>query len=307
MRARKWMLTTGLVIGLLSSQAAMANPQEDPAQFVSRYYQAVAASKSPLDTKEFMSARVREKQDKNPLPKELAGVMAEMMLKSLLQRPSKVKIVNKAVSPGKAVLELAPLDVPQHFKDMAKDATAWSLKGSMVLVDEGNSWKVDKDMWKFSAKTKNGTFSESSGVTGADDNDDSPSSGAAPGAAKPATGLSSDSGTRDFDKQVRDKLMNAVHAWKDSSGRSIYVLVTVGTDGKIVGLKVRGETPQPAAEKRISNLLVTSQPFFPLAIKYKAQRNIWMMFDWTPQSASVSGPYFSSDPHPEWLRNKVGM
>lgn len=281
------------VMMILSTDVALALPKEDASQFALRYYQAVAASKSPLDVRDFLSARLREKRPPKGAEAALAGLMM------LMPTPKNVKIVSCKLTGDKAILELAPLEIPQHYRDMAKGATNWSLRGDMELVDEESEWKVDKDMWKFSAKTKNGNISESSGIAGEQDSLSKEEFETKSPQFPKAT---------DFEGQVREKLMGAIKKFATSSrGKNVYALITVDSHGRISGLKVRGENPQPAVETQISNLLVTTQPFAPLPAKFSNQRNIWMTFDWSADGTAISGPYFSTESHPNWLREKVGL
>ncbi len=272
---------------------ATAEDEVDASKFVLDYYKAKAASKSLYDTSEFLSAGLRAKQ--KPGNEKMNAAIKEMFGKLMsAQEVKTVRVSAAKVESNKATIELDPVDIPQSYKDRIKGVSSWSLKGSVNLVKEGTAWKVDKDMWTFLTKTKQGKFEESFGIT----NEADPPLSSLPmkSVLPPAT---------DFEGRVRDKMMTV---WSGTgTGSSIYCLITLGADGKIVGLKVRGEKPQLAAEQQVVTALVKSQPFQPLPAKYKTQRNVWMNFDWHDGAKSVSGPYFSSEPHPEWLRQKVGL
>jgi hypothetical protein len=287
------LLTASLaaILPLIPAPAAT----DDPAQFVQQYYQAKAVAKTPLDTSEYLSARVRDKQ---PTPGKLTGpesAMLEMMSKMMdAQEPKKVRVVSCKATPQKASIELEPVEIPQHFKDMAREATSWTFKGAVELVKENGAWKVDRDMWTFSSQGKNGKMSESFGVSGEE--------------KKPAPSLAEkmpSMAPTDFEGQCREKLAKSCNY--TGKGDKIYAVIVVDTTGKITGLKVRGEKPQPQAEQQIIDGMVNCQPFMPLDAKYKTQRNIWMMFDWSEKSRAISGPYFNAETHPDWLMEKVGL
>jgi hypothetical protein len=293
-------LAVAVSLAWVLSNHSVSAATEDPAQFALKYYQVSAAAKSPFDTKDYLSKRVCAKQ---PGPEEMKGMdaaMMTMMMNAMAeQKPKKVKVVSTKLSPGKATLQLEAVEIPQHYKDMAKGATSWSLKGTMVLVDENNTWKVDKDMWTFANTNKNGSSKESSGIAGPDDDK------AGADSSLPSADAKFSSMPSDFESEIRHNLMKS---WKISgTGKSIYALLSLAPDGKITGLKVRGENPQPAPEKQLSDALVVSQPFKPLPVKYQGQRNVWMMFDWSDNGKSISGPYFSADAQPDWVRKKVGL
>ncbi len=278
---------------LFSGSAAVAE-SSNPAEFVTEYYQAKAVAKSPLDTTRFLSARVRSKQ-KQP-PKGMDAAVEMMMMKAMSEgEVKKARIAKSNITATKAVFELTAVEIPQQYKDMAKGAASSSLKGNLVLVKEGTGWKVDKDMWTFTSVNKNGKMSESSGIAGPED-DSSKSSAATSSTLAPPT---------DFEGQVREKMMQS---WKGTgTGKSIYAVITVAADGKITGLKVRGEKPQPAAEKQVIDAFTSAAPFQPIPAAFQTKRNIWMAFDWSENGKSVSGPYFSEEPHPDWLLQKVGL
>lgn len=301
MKSSRMIFALSLSASLFS--VAHAAPTDDPVAFALKYRQASIAAKSPLDTNIFMSKRVLSKQKDSAPPKEMEAELAKLFKLLAGQVPQQVKVVKSSVKDGRASLELAAVDVPQNYKDMAKDAKTWSLKGYIDLVDEDNTWKVDRDIWKFSATTKNGNVSQMHGVPGPQDENDRPPTVAS------AAALTSTGSTifNDFDSQVRDKLMDAVKK-PGTSGQNIYALISLGPDGMIKGLKVRGEQPQPSGEQVVTNLLVAKQPFAPLPAKYKSQPNVWMTFTWSgSDSVCISGPYFSTEPHPKWLREKVGL
>lgn len=281
-------------LALFCGAAAFASTS-DPAQFVNEYYQAKSTAKSIFDTNNYLSARLLEKQKDGPDMKGMDKELLMMFMKSMVdQQPKKVHIDKSTVTPQKVTFELSAVQMPQHFVDMGKGATSSSLKGSLILVKQGADWKVDKDMWTFSAVNKDGKFSESSGMSGPDDKkkdlDDAPKSG----------GMDNS-----FDSQVRDKLMKA---WKGSGkGKSIYAVIALESDGKIADIKVGGEKPQPEAEKQVADAITSLNPFQPLPDEYKSKRNLWMMFDWSDDSKAVSGPYFSEDGPPSWVKEKVGQ
>lgn len=277
------------LLSLSQETPSLASP-ETPAQFVARYYKAVTESNAPDDTRDFLSARVKAKgKALNPMVEEKIAMFEKTT------KPNKVRVISNKMTPGKAELELEAAELPKRYQEMAKDAKSWSFKGSMVLVEEDKAWKVDKDIWTFSSSNKVGKSSEILGIAGADD--DKRFAAVGNGAPLP--------NTNDFEGQVRRRLMDAS---KNIGEGKVYALISVGQDGTILGLKVGGDAQHPQAEKQISQLLASVQPFKPLPAKYQTQRNIWMFFDWSAGGAmAVSGPYFSSAAHPSWLRQKVGL
>jgi hypothetical protein len=279
------------ILLIIPTQAAV----DDPTQFVLQYYQAKSVAKTPLDTNGYLSARLLAKQ---PAAGKLNGpdaAMLEMVSKMMdAQQPKKVRVLNCSGTAQKATLELEAIEVPQHFKDEGRNATSWSFKGFVDLVKEKGAWKVDRDMWTFSSQGKNGKMSESFGLSGEEDKPAASHTDRMPSLAP-----------TDFEGQVREKLAKSCKY--TGKGEKIYAVIVVDANGKLTGLKVRGEKPQAHAEQQITDAMVNSQPFMPLAAKYKTQRNIWMMFDWSENGSSVSGPYFSADPHPGWIMEIVGL
>ncbi len=152
------------LVAMLRVSAAEA-PQE-PSQFVLYYYQAKAVAKTPFDTTAFLSARLRAKKPAGQSTETMDPAMLAMLTELAAGEPKKVRISSSKSEANTASLELVAVDVPQSYKDMAKDCTSWNLKGEVELVKENGSWKVDKDMWTFKCKGKNGDTTQSSGLGG---------------------------------------------------------------------------------------------------------------------------------------------
>jgi hypothetical protein len=154
---------------LLTIRPSLSQSESDPVKFLFEYYSAKEKSKSPLDTREFMSTAVKKEQDKftkdmaekGGLETSLLRVVGDFMSQ---QEPTKIRIKSKNIQPNTATFELDAVEIPQHYKDMAKDATSSSLKGIVDLVRENSQWKVAKDYWCFEAIGKNSKVRQTVGI-----------------------------------------------------------------------------------------------------------------------------------------------
>lgn len=274
-------------------------PTNNPEVFLFQYYAAKVKAKNPLATKNYFSASIRKKQDKlSKLPedKTMPAGTAEMFEKlAESSHPKKIKIVKKESKPNKVSFELQAIDIPKAYQEQIKDSKSSSFKGSVVLLKEGSAWKVDKDMWTFTCTNENGSSEESSGIC-------SDAEEAAASSSPPPTPVRQ----KGFEDQVMDKFLLALKK-APGSGQSIYAAMEIDTTGKIVKIQAKGESPQPAAEAQITNIIMSTNPFMPLPEQYKSQRNVWMTFSWGENGTSISGPYFQSNPLPSWLLEKVGQ
>lgn len=318
-----------LTAPLASAQALLAANSSDPSKFIQEYYQAKAKVKFPMEVKGFYSARVCEKQKefekmKAEKPAEFA-MMMQMIEMIGSQEPVAVKVIGKnpqASDSKRDIYDVDAVEMPASVKKMVKPGAKISYHGQIGIVKEGGELKIDKDYWKFESAGKDGKFSASSGLNPDKDKDAGKiANGFSGGSGSVSSVGSGSSGGSDsaisvdassgFDSD--DASSRLMSAWKDkgsealhnSKGKSIFTAITIDGAGEIISIKAGGEKSQPVAEKELVAFLRAVQPFKPVPAKYAGQNNIWMSFDWAGEGQAISGPYYSTEPVPGWVMDKI--
>jgi len=297
----------GVVVALAASQPAFCLGQS-PDDVMREYYATVGSAKSLSEIEPFLSDKIPDSMRKAPEP--LAEKLALMMLK---QEPTRVKVLNKKEEDNRVTYTLAPESLTQEQQARATKGD-FSMRGELVLVKEGDSWKVHKDFWTISEKQGGGTLRTRFGlnpdraeesVEAQPPADREPPPGDYPSAWKDTGALAGVGAAADYPSKVRNKLMSS---WKPAgSGKDIYATVRMAADGSVSQIRVKGKKPQKVAEDQIRGLIVQCSPFDSPPSSAAGKPLAWLMFHWTNGGArSISGPYLETK-LPDWIEYIVGF
>lgn len=147
------------LVSLLCPQPAPGAPTESVEAFLARYYQAIPKAKSLLDLESWYTPMPPDPKLKSML--EEPELMAFFM-EAMKGEPTAVKVISKTVKGDRIYLDVAPAAIPQRFAQ-ASTRPGFSMTGSVIVVADGDKWKVHKDFWSVKSTSKNGSETTSFG------------------------------------------------------------------------------------------------------------------------------------------------
>lgn len=140
---------SGSIIAFMATTAHAAEPQTPKEAYV-KYHAAMLAANKIEELQPYLCKRVNKEINETP------GMMRPMMfglMKSVMQ--AAVKIESEKVDGDKATLNL----LPDYSKAPKADPNEKG-SGSVILVKEDGSWKIDKEKWDFKIESKSDPGSE---------------------------------------------------------------------------------------------------------------------------------------------------
>lgn len=128
-------------VGVYSSSAVAAETQTPKEAYI-KYHAAMLAANKIEDLQQYLCKRVNKEINETP------SMMRPMMfgfMKAVMQGP--VKIESEKVNGDSATLSL----LPDYSKSPKADPNETGT-GSVTLIKEDGSWKIDKEKWDFKSQ-----------------------------------------------------------------------------------------------------------------------------------------------------------